>query len=142
MRRHTALALLTASLVAFTACGNGTSSNDTTPTTAATDANPNEVTLLAYDAFTPAEGIFDEFEKQTGAKVKVVTGGDSGSVISKAILTAGNPEADVLWGVDNTTIDRARTATLLDSYEPVDTDRKSTRLNSSHTDISRMPSSA
>ena len=88
---------------------------------AATDANPKEVTLLAYDAFTPAEGIFDEFEKQTGAKVKVVTGGDSGSVISKAILTAGNPEADVLWGVDNTTIDRARTATLLDSYEPVDT---------------------
>ena len=121
MRRHTALALLTASLIAFTACGNGTSSNDTTPTTAATDANPNEVTLLAYDAFTPAEGIFDEFEKQTGAKVKVVTGGDSGAVISKAILTAGNPEADVLWGVDNTTIDRARTATLLDSYEPVDT---------------------
>ena len=121
MRRNTAIALLAASLVAFGACGNGTSSNDTTPTTAATDANPKQVTLLAYDAFTPADGIFDTFEKQTGAKVKVVTGGDSGTVISKAILTAGNPEGDVLWGVDNTTIARAKAANLLDSYEPVDT---------------------
>jgi len=121
MRRNTAIALLAASLVAFGACGNGTSSNDTKPTIAATDANPQEVTLLAYDAFTPADGIFDDFEKQTGAKVKVVTGGDSGTVISKAILTAGNPEGDVLWGVDNTTIARAKAANLLDSYEPVDT---------------------
>jgi thiamine transport system substrate-binding protein len=52
--------------------------------------------------------------------VKVVTGGDSGSLISKAILTAGNPEGDVLWGVDNTTLSRAEGARLLDSYEPVD----------------------
>ena len=28
------------------------------------------------------------------------------------------------------------------SFEPTPADRKSTRLNSSHTDISRMPSSA
>ncbi|NBU39135.1 MAG: thiamine ABC transporter substrate-binding protein, partial [Actinobacteria bacterium] len=121
MRRNTAIALLAATLVAFGACGNGTSGNDTTPSTAVTDANPKEVTLLAYDAFTPAEGIFADFAKQTGARVKVVTGGDSGTVISKAILTAGNPEGDVLWGVDNTTIARAKAANLLDSYEPVDT---------------------
>ncbi|MEY2767419.1 MAG: hypothetical protein RI912_1082 [Actinomycetota bacterium] len=125
MRQNTAIALLAASLVALGACSNGaqgtgTSGNDTTPATV-TDANPKEVTLLAYDAFTPAEGIFDDFEKQTGAKVKVVTGGDSGTVISKAILTSGNPEGDVLWGVDNTTIARAKAANLLESYEPVDT---------------------
>lgn len=118
--------ILLAALVVLAACGGspGGTADSTVPagdaTTVPADATPGEVTLLAYDSFTPAEGIFDAFEKQTGAKVKVVTGGDSGSLISKAILTAGNPEGDVLWGVDNTTLSRAEGARLLDSYEPVD----------------------
>jgi thiamine transport system substrate-binding protein len=89
-------------------------------TSTSTDATPNEVTLLAYDAFTPQEGIFDAFTAATGAKVKVVTGGDSGVLVSKAILTAGTPEGDVLWGLDNTLLSRAQKAQLLNSYEPVD----------------------
>lgn len=118
---RTLTALLAAVLV-LAACGGGTSTDTTPPAgdTVPADATPGEVILLAYDAFTPAEGIFDAFEQQTGARVKVVTGGDSGTLISKAILTAGNPEGDVLWGVDNTTVSRARGAGLLDSYEPVD----------------------
>jgi thiamine transport system substrate-binding protein len=104
---------------ALGACGGTESPGDYAAP--AGDANPSEVTLLAYDAFTPVDGIFDAFERETGATVKLVTGGDSGTVISKAILTVGNPEGDVLWGVDNTTISRAKDAGLLDSYEPADT---------------------
>ena len=92
----------------------------TTSSNPSTDATPNEVTLLAYDAFTPQDGIFDAFTAATGAKVKVVTSGDTGTLISKAILTAGNPEGDVLWGLDNTLLSRAQKAELLTSYEPVD----------------------
>jgi len=117
MRRALLVALL--GVLALGACGGTESADDSA--TPAGDANPSEVTLLAYDAFTPAEGIFDAFTAETGARVKVVTGGDSGTVISKAILTAGNPEGDVLWGVDNTTLPRAQNADLLESYEPVDT---------------------
>ena len=107
--------LLAASfVVAVTACSSSSSNTSI-------DATPNEVTLLAYDAFTPKEGIFDAFTAATGAKVKVVTGGDSGVLISKAILTAGTPEGDVLWGLDNTLLSRAQKAELLTSYEPVDT---------------------
>ena len=107
--------LLAASfVVAVTACSSSSSNTSI-------DATPNEVTLLAYDAFTPQEGIFDAFTAATGAKVKVVTGGDSGVLISKAILTAGTPEGDVLWGLDNTLLSRAQKAELLTSYEPVDT---------------------
>ena len=107
--------LLAASfVVAITACSSSSSNSSI-------DATPNEVTLLAYDAFTPQEGIFDAFTAATGAKVKVVTGGDSGVLISKAILTAGTPEGDVLWGLDNTLLSRAQKAELLTSYEPVDT---------------------
>jgi thiamine transport system substrate-binding protein len=106
--------LITASLFLFAAACSSSS-----PTTS-TDATPNEVTLLAYDAFIPKEGIFDAFTATTGAKVKIVTGGDSGTLVSTAILTAGTPEGDVLWGLDNTLLSRAQKAELLTSYEPVD----------------------
>ena len=106
--------LSTSILTIITACSSPSSNTSI-------DATPNEVTLLAYDAFTPKEGIFDAFTAATGAKVKVVTGGDSGVLISKAILTAGIPEGDVLWGLDNTLLSRAQKAELLTSYEPVDT---------------------
>ena len=93
----------------------------TSSTSEDAEKRPTTVTLLAYDAFTPEEGIFDEFTNITGITVKVVTGGDSGVLVSKAILTAGNPEGDVLWGVDNTMLSRAQQASLLMSYEPVNT---------------------
>ena len=92
-----------------TACGSDGTAEESTP---------EKLTLLAYDSFTPSEGVFDAFTKETGITVEVVTGGDAGELVAKAVLTAGAPEGDEL------------------------TDRKSTRLNSSHLTQSRMPSSA
>ena len=106
--------LATSFVLVVTSCSSQSSKSST-------DATPNEVILLAYDAFTPKDGIFDAFTAATGAKVKVVTSGDTGTLISKAILTVGNPEGDVLWGLDNTLLSRAQKAELLTSYEPVDT---------------------
>lgn len=71
------------------------------------DSTPRSLTLLAYDSFTPSEGIFDAFTNETGIEVEVVTGGDGGELVAKAVLTAGEPEGDVLWGVDNTLMSRA-----------------------------------
>jgi thiamine transport system substrate-binding protein len=107
--------VIVTSILVVTASACSSASSDTS-----TDATPNEVTLLAYDAFTPTEGIFDAFTAATGAKVKVVTSGDTGTLVSKAILTAGKPEGDVLWGIDNTLLSRAQKADLLTSYEPAD----------------------
>ena len=124
LRRIATIALATTLGTALAACSDADSTtgdkSSATPTTRAVDETPNEVTLVAYDAFTPPEGIFDEFTKRTGAKVKVVTGGDSGTVVNKAILTAGNPEGDVLWGIDNTMLSRAQASNVLHTYEPVD----------------------
>ena len=89
----------TALLTIVTACGND-DGNGSEPT-------PDKLTLLAYESFTPSEGIFDAFTAETGIKVDVVTGGDAGELVAKAVLTAGNPEGDVLWGVDNTLASRA-----------------------------------
>jgi len=111
VRRLLALVLLGSMAAACTSPGDGGSG----------DATPDEVVLVSYDAFTPAEGAFDEFTRATGARVRVVTGGDSGTVVSRAILTSGNPEGDVLWGVDDTTLARAERARLFDRVEEVDT---------------------
>ena len=100
--------------LALSACG---AQSTETPTT---DATPDAVTLIAYDAFTPEKGIFDDFTKATGAEVKVVTAGDTGTMVSKAVLASGNPEADVMWGVDNTFLSRVTNAKVFDSYEAVD----------------------
>jgi len=111
--KTTRILLAFIALASLTACANDTSSPKV-------DADPTTVKLLAYDAFTPEKNIFDDFTKQTGAKVQIVTSGDTGAMVSKAILTAGKPEADVMWGVDNTLLSRAQNAKLLNSYEPVD----------------------
>jgi thiamine transport system substrate-binding protein len=108
-RLITAIAALTALSTIAAACGSQ-----------ATAPAPTEVVLVAYDAFTPEEGIFDDFTRNTGVTVKVVTAGDTGTMVSKAILTAGTPEGDVMWGIDNTFLSRAQKANVLTNYTPVD----------------------
>jgi thiamine transport system substrate-binding protein len=78
---------------------------------------PTKVRLLAYDSFVVSEGIFDDFTAQTGYEVEVVTGGDAGELLAKASVTAGNPEADMLWGIDNTLLTRAIDADIFASYK-------------------------
>ena len=109
MKKTQLMAVLLGSAMVAASCTSSPSENSAT-----------EVTLIAYDSFTPEEGIFDAFTEQTGATVKVVTAGDTGTMVSKAILTAGNPEGDVMWGIDNTFLSRAQNAEVLLSYEPVD----------------------
>ena len=75
------------------------------------------VTLVAYESFTPPDGAFDAFTESTGITVEVVAAGDAGVMVSKAVLTAGNPEGDVMWGVDNTLLSRAIDGRVFDPYE-------------------------
>ena len=77
-----------------TSCGSETSTT-------------KNLTLVAYNSFTPPEGAFDAFTKDTGITVEVATAGDAGEMVAKASLTSGNPEGDVMWGVDNALISRA-----------------------------------
>ena len=85
-------------------------------------SKPKSLTLLAYDSFTPSEGIFDSFTEETGIAVEVVTGGDAGELVAKAVLTAGEPEGDVLWGVDNTLMSRALAADVFVPHRSVHID--------------------
>jgi thiamine transport system substrate-binding protein len=74
------------------------------------------VRLLTHDSFATSKGIFDGFTNATGITVEVIQGNDAGATLNKAILTKGNPEADLLWGVDNTLLSRAVKSGLFSPY--------------------------
>jgi thiamine transport system substrate-binding protein len=105
------LAALASTPLLLTACGGSGASTQPTTTASAepstTVAKSGEtITLLTYDAFVEPDAL-KTFTEQTGIAVQVAKGGDSGAVVNKAILTTGNPEGDVLWGLDNTLLSRA-----------------------------------
>ncbi|MFM7755737.1 MAG: thiamine ABC transporter substrate binding subunit [Actinomycetota bacterium] len=104
-RRVTSL-LATAAAVVTGAC---TADDDRT-------SSPTTLTLVAYDSFVLPEDAFAEFTAATGISVEIALGGDAGEVVSKAVLTAGNPEGDVLWGVDTTLLSRAIDGEVFDPY--------------------------
>lgn len=92
------------------------------PLVAATPhTQPSEsITLVVYDSF-PAEGTLndalDTFTERSGIDVELLVAGDTGTMVSKAVLTAGNPEGDVMWGVDNTFLSRVVEEDVFEPYE-------------------------
>ncbi len=73
------------------------------------EAAPERLRLIAHDSF--AEAVTDEtfaaFTADTGIEVEVLAAGDAGSMVTQATLTAGNPVADVMFGVDDAFLSRA-----------------------------------
>jgi hypothetical protein len=57
-----------------------------------------------------------EFSAETGIDVEILVAGDAGTMLSKAALTAGNPEGDVMWGIDNTLLSRAIADDVFEPY--------------------------
>ncbi len=104
--------LAVAAAVVAAACGG----SDSATSPDAGNGEPVTLTLLAHESFTPSEGIFDEFTAATGISVDVVRSTDAGTLVTKAALTAGAPEGDVLWGVDNTLLSRALEAAVFEPY--------------------------
>ena len=86
-----------------------------------TSSSTSNLTLIAYNSFVPPEGAFDAFTKETGITVQVALSGDTGEMVAKASLTSGNPEGDVMWGVDNTFISRATESEIFEN-EPTKVD--------------------
>ena len=91
-----------------------TTLDSSAPGTAA--ASGTTLTIVAYDSFAVDPSAFAAFTASTGDAVKIVTAGDAGAMLSKAALTAGKPEGDVMWGVDNTLLARALASNVFTPY--------------------------
>lgn len=75
------------------------------------------VRLLTHDSFLISDEVLAAFTAATGLEVEVLPAGDTGSLVNQAVLTAGNPVADVLYGIDNTFLSRALAANLFLPYQ-------------------------
>ncbi len=80
-------------------------------------ADTSGITLLTHDSFALSDETLAAFTSRTGIEVTLLQAGDTGQMISEAILTAGNPLGDVMFGVDNTFLARALNAELFEPYE-------------------------
>jgi thiamine transport system substrate-binding protein len=119
-------AVLVAMSLLLAACGSsattatsttaGTSSASQPATPVPTTFAPTTVTLITHDSFALTQTLLTDFTATSGITIRLVSQGDAGEVVNKAALTAGNPEGDVLFGVDNTLLSRALAAGVFDPY--------------------------
>jgi thiamine transport system substrate-binding protein len=110
--RSVLVGLAAVSLLA--ACADASGGSDAASAPSVT--GPVTVTLLTHDSFALSKQLLTDFEQRTGITVKVVSSGDAGELVNRAVLTAGNPEGDVLFGVDNTLLTRAVDAGVFRPY--------------------------
>jgi len=127
--RWVMIAGATALLVGASACSSG---GDASPDSVAVGQPPigpdgtgpatsdETITLVTYDSFPESDTSLNDalasFTEQTGIGVEILVAGDAGTMLSKASLTAGNPEGDVMWGIDNTLLSRAVTDEVFEPY--------------------------
>jgi thiamine transport system substrate-binding protein len=95
------LYLLVLVALILSACAQST----TTP--ASTSSAPRTLIVMTHDSFSASQSVIDEFQQANNVKLQFIASGDAGTALNKAILSKGNPFADVFYGVDNTFLSRA-----------------------------------
>ncbi|HEY7381774.1 MAG TPA: thiamine ABC transporter substrate-binding protein [Gaiella sp.] len=94
--------LVAAAALAAAACGG--------------DDAPTEVVLVTHDSFAVSKPVTAEFERASGLTLRVLQAGDAGEALNRALLTAGDPQGDVFFGVDDSLLSRALEGDLFVEY--------------------------
>ena len=81
------------------------------------DPSGSTVTLMTHDSFWISDSVWEAFTAETGVQIEVLQVGDAGAMVSEAILTKDAPLADVMFGIDNTFLQRGLDADLFVPYE-------------------------
>ncbi len=105
MRRVIVVAAAVAVAVAGTTAGQAAS-------------GARDVILVTHDSFAISKPTKAAFEKQSGLNLRILQNGDAGAALNRALLTAGKPEGDVFFGVDNNLLSRALGGKVFDVYGP------------------------
>jgi thiamine transport system substrate-binding protein len=89
---------------------------------ATSSARVREVVVYAYDSFIaewgPGPELATLFEAKTGYRLTFIDTGDAVQVLSRALLEKNAPQADVILGIDNNTLVRAKATGIAESYKP------------------------
>jgi thiamine transport system substrate-binding protein len=123
------VASLTALVLGATAC-SVSSKDESSPTSAPSNQGAStgstggaapairDVVLVTHDSWHLPKKLVAQWEQQTGYHLVVRASGDAGRLTNKLVLTQGNPDGDVSFGVDNTFASRALDAKVFAPYTP------------------------
>jgi len=75
------------------------------------------LTVMTHDSFAASDDVIRAFESAYDVAVRILPSGDAGTALNKAILSKGNPIADVFYGVDNTFLSRALSEDIFEPYK-------------------------
>ncbi len=78
---------------------------------------PKEVVLVTHDSFAVSKDVKAAFERESGLRLRILQGGDANETLNRALLTAGDPQGDVIFGIDDSVLSRALAGDLLEEYE-------------------------
>jgi thiamine transport system substrate-binding protein len=134
--RRALIGLVVIVAIAASACGSsGGGGGGIQPGGAASTKKPSKtVVLMTYDSLVISKPVLAAFTRETGFKVKKLTAGDAGALVSTAVQVKDHPVADALFGVDNTFLTRALDENLFEPYTAKGLDRvpKDLQLDSKH----------
>ena len=72
--------------------------------------------VMTHDSFAVSQSVLDEFESATNVRVELIASGDAVAMTNAAILTAGNPVADVIFGFDENLLGSVLRSDLLQQF--------------------------
>jgi thiamine transport system substrate-binding protein len=75
------------------------------------------LTVMTHDSFDVSDEVVAAFKAQCQCEVRFLKSGDAGLMLNQAILSKGHPQADVIYGVDNTFLSRALDNDILEPYQ-------------------------
>jgi len=114
------LALVPATMIITAGCAGDTTSSPADAVAISSAPSPVEepatVRLLAHDSFVLSEDLITRLKADTGISLEIISGADAGTMVAGAVLAAGSPTADVMFGVDNTLLSRAVAAGVFEPY--------------------------
>ncbi|MEI7623091.1 MAG: thiamine ABC transporter substrate-binding protein [Actinomycetes bacterium] len=79
---------------------------------------PVTLKVMTHDSFAVSQSVLDEFQAATNVKVELLPSGDAAAMTNAAILTVGNPVADVIFGFDENLLGSVLENKLLTPYLP------------------------
>ncbi len=74
--------------------------------------------LITHDSFAISKEVRQRFERESGLRLRILQAGDANETLNRALLTAGDPQGDVIFGIDDSVLSRAIEGDLLEDYRP------------------------
>ena len=65
------------------------------------DNVPHALKIITHDSFDVKQELIDDFSKINNIQVEIIKAGDANQILTRSILNAGNPEGDLIFGIDN-----------------------------------------